>query len=419
MSADNAPVAVAAAQPRRRPKILFVVTEDWYFCSHRLPMARAARDLGCEVVVAARVDRHGDAIRAEGFRLAPLQRLDRRSADPLRETAAVRELYALYRRERPDLVHHVAVKPVLYGALAARLAGVPAVVNALAGLGFVFAAATPAARLLRPAVTSAFRFLLDRPGSRLLVQNEDDRAFFAGSGLVAAERIALVRGSGVDIARLAPMPDPAAADAVGNIPVAALVGRMLWDKGVGEAVEASRLLRRRGIALRLALVGRPDPANPRSIPEETLRGWQSEGVAEWWGHRGDIAEVWRQASIALLPSYREGLPKALLEAAACGRPMLAADVPGCRELVRHEANGLLVPVRDPAALANALARLADDPALRRRLGAAARRTVEGEYAEAAVAGAVQALYREMLGNAGAPAPQPPPGSARRRTSAAA
>ncbi|HEY0524988.1 MAG TPA: glycosyltransferase family 4 protein [Stellaceae bacterium] len=406
MNAGNAPTAAAAAQRRPRPKILFVVTEDWYFCSHRLPMARAARDLGCEVVVATRVDSHGEAIGAEGFRLVPLRRLDRRSADPLREAAAVRELYALYRRERPDLVHHVALKPVLYGALAARLAGVPSVVNALAGLGFVFASATPAARLLRPAVTSAFRFLLDRPGSRLLVQNEDDRAFFAGSGLVAAERIALVRGSGVDIARLAPTPDPAAADA-GAVPIAALVGRMLWDKGVGEAVEASRKLRQRGVALRLALVGRPDPANPRSIPEATLRGWQAEGVAEWWGHRDDIAEIWRHASIALLPSYREGLPKALLEAAACGRPMLATDVPGCRELVRHEANGLLVPVRDAAALADALARLAADPALRRRLGAAARRTVEGEYAETAIAGAVQALYREMLGNAGAPAPQPP------------
>jgi len=381
-----------AGPRRRRRKVIFVVTEDWYFCSHRLPMALAAQELGCEVVVATRVDRHGDEIRGRGFRLVDWK-LDRRSAHPLREAAAFLRLVALYRRERPDLVHHVALKPVLYGALAARLAGVPAVVNALAGLGAAFIATSRLARHRQRALLALFRRLLDRPGSRLLVQNEDDRALFAGAG-IAPERIALIPGSGVDTERFAPSPEPP------GVPVAVLAGRMLWDKGVGEAVEAARLLQERGVALRVALVGRPDPANPRSIAEETLAEWTRSGVVEWWGQRDDMDAVWRAASIGLLPSYREGMPKALLEAAASGRPLVATDVPGCRALVRHGVDGLLVAPRDAASLAAALAELAGSPELRARLGAAAREAVVARFADREVRRQIQALYREMLGPPG-------------------
>jgi glycosyltransferase involved in cell wall biosynthesis len=372
----------------RRRKIVYAVTEDWYFCSHRLPMALAAQAMGWDVVVATRVDRHGDEIRRHGFHLVDW-RLDRRSANPAREANALLQLVNLYRRERPDLVHHVALKPVLYGALAARLARVPAVVNALAGLGAAFISTSRRSRHLRRALLLAFRHLLDRHGSRLLVQNEDDRAFFVAERIVQPERIALIPGSGVDAARFAPMPEP------DGIPVAALVGRMLWDKGIGEAVEAARLLKARGVALRIALVGRPDPANPRSIADEALRAWQDQGLVEWWGHREDIVEVWRQAAIGLLPSYREGMPKALLEAASCGRALVATDVPGCRALVRPWVNGVLVAKGDAAALADALATLAAAPAMRAQMGAAARELVLAEYSDERIRAAIQALYRDM------------------------
>jgi glycosyltransferase involved in cell wall biosynthesis len=379
----------ASPARRGRRKIIYAVTEDWYFCSHRLPMALAAQALGCEVIVATRVDRHGEIIRGHGFRLVDWK-LDRRSTHPGREGRALAQLVALYRRERPDLVHHVAMKPVVYGAIAARLAGVPAVLNALAGLGAAFIANSRLAQQRRRALLALFRRLLDRPGSRLLVQNEDDRALFLEQEIVAAERVALIPGSGVDTERFRPSPEPA------GVPVAVLAGRMLWDKGVGEAVEAARLLAARGVALRIALVGRPDPANPRSIAEATLRGWVAEGLVEWWGQRDDMVEVWRDAAIGLLPSYREGMPKSLLEAAACGRPLVATDVPGCRALVTPGVDGLLVPPRDPAALAAALETLARDPLQRRRLGAAARESIAARFSDAEIRRQIADLYREML-----------------------
>ena len=387
---------------RDKPVLLYLVTEDWYFWSHRLPIARAARAAGWEVLVATRVAEHGERIRREGFRLVPIG-LRRRSLAPWREVAAIAELARLYRRERPDLVHHVAMKPVLYGSLAAALAGVPAVVNALAGMGYVFTSSGVKARLLRPLIRTAFRWLLDRPNSRLILQNPDDIAAMTGAAMtgatvagaaVAAERVALIRGSGVDIQIFRPREEPE------GTPVAVMVSRMLWDKGVGELVEAARLLRRREVPLRVVLVGPPDPDNPASIPERQLRDWDAAGDVAWWGERSDIAEIWAKGQIAVLPSHREGLPKSLLEAAACGRPMVAADVSGCREIVKDGVTGLLVPPGDAEGLADALERLARDPDLRRRLGAAARDLVEREFSEEAVVAQTLALYRSLVPGAG-------------------
>lgn len=368
--------------------LLFLVTEDWYFCSHRLGLARAARQAGWRVVVATRFDRHRERLAAEGFDLVPLG-LRRRSLDPLRELAAIAEIVAAYRRERPDIVHHVALKPAVYGSIAAWIAGVPAVLNAVAGLGYVFISDAPRARALRPLLKGAFRRLFNRPNSHLVVQNADDFAAFVN--VVRPPALHLIRGSGVDTTAFTAAPEPE------GVPVAALVGRMLWDKGVGEAVEAARILKRRGTAVRVVLVGPPDPDNPRSLTERQLRAWHAEGVVEWWGQRDDIAAVWRQAAIAVLPSYREGLPKALLEAAACGRPMVATDVPGCREMVRHEVDGLLVPMRQAEPLADAIQHLAENPGLRARFGAAARQRVEAELSDAAVNARFLALYRSLRG----------------------
>jgi glycosyltransferase involved in cell wall biosynthesis len=391
----RSPAPPAAAIPTipvtgARPKLLYLVTEDWYFCSHRLPIARAARDAGAEVVVATRIGEHAARIAAEGFRLAPLA-WRRGGANPAGELVSLIDVIRLYRRERPDLVHHVAMKPTLHGGVAAGLTGVPTVVHALTGLGYLFVGGGWQARTLGPVARGLLRCVLNRPNAHLIMQNPDDLELLRRRGLLRHDQVVLIRGSGVDTARFRPMPEPA------GVPAAVLVGRMLSDKGVHELVGAARLLRHRGVPLEVRLVGPPDPHNPSSIPAATLRAWHAEGIVRWLGPQGDAAAVWRDAHIAVLPSYREGLPKALLEAAACGRPLVATEVPGCREVVRDGETGLSVPVRDAVALADALERLAGDPALRRRLGANARRLVEAAFAEPTVVRETLRLYARLLG----------------------
>ncbi|MBL8706366.1 MAG: glycosyltransferase family 4 protein [Rhodospirillales bacterium] len=376
------------------PKLIYLVTEDWYFLSHRMPMARAARDAGFEVVVATRVNRAEDrqAIETEGFRVVPLD-WTRGSRNPLTELMEMAAIARLYRREKPAIVHHVAMKPVLEGGIAAWIADVPAIVNALTGLGAVFIGRGLAMRLLRPAIRLILRVALDHPRSRLVMQNQDDLDLMLRKGLVSPDRTVLIPGSGVDIAKFAPSPEPA-----GPL-TAALVARMLSDKGVGELVEAARLLKQRGVTLRVRLVGPRDDHNPAAIPADQLEAWVREGLVEWPGEVKDVAGLWRDTAIAVLPSYREGLPKSLLEAAASGRPMIATDVPGCREVVRHGETGLLVPPRDPVALADALQTLAGDAGLRRRYGQAARKLAEERFSDQAIAQAMVRLYQDQVARA--------------------
>ncbi|MBS4096053.1 MAG: glycosyltransferase family 4 protein [Sulfuricella sp.] len=370
------------------PKLLFLVTEDWYFCSHRLPLACAARDAGFEVAVACRVREHGERILAAGLKLIPIQ-LQRSSHNPWRELAAIGEIAAIYRRERPTLVHHVALKPVLYGSLAAKIAGIPGVINALAGMGYVFTSSKIPARLLRPFVTLAFRLLLGR--GRIILQNPDDRAALLNSGVAKAAQISLIRGSGVDTRHFAFSAEPDH-----QPPVIVLPARMLGDKGVGEFVAAAQALKARGIAARFLLIGERDPDNPAAIPVAQLEEWHASGIVEWLGRRNDMEQQLAQANIVCLPSYREGLPKALLEAAACGRAIVATDVPGCREIVRDEYNGLLVPARNAEALANALRRLIENPDQRREFGRRGREMVEQEFSVEKITAETLALYRELL-----------------------
>jgi glycosyltransferase involved in cell wall biosynthesis len=371
------------------PNLLYLVTEDWYFCSHRLPLARAAREAGFHVTVATRVQQHAEQIVSAGLDLAPIS-LSRRSTNPLRELASVREIANLYRRVRPDIAHHVAMKPVLYGSIAAWRARTPHVVNALAGLGYVFSSPDPKARLLRPLVERGYRLLLNRRNSCLIVQNPDDLMLLTQQHIVDAERMVLIRGSGVDLSRFQATPEPLTA------PLVVLPARMLRDKGVEEFVDAARRLTQEGIDARFALVGDPDPHNPAAIPQRRLMAWADEGVVEYWGWRDDMAQVYAQSSVVCLPSYREGLPKALLEAAACGRPIVTTDVPGCREIVSDEDNGLLVPARDSWALADALRRLITDRSLRQRMGQRGRQRAIDEFSIERVIAETLALYRECL-----------------------
>lgn len=382
-------VAEAAWEPSRpRPVLVYLVTEDWYFLSHRLPMASAAQRAGYDVHVATNVTRGGREIEALGFHLHPLA-WRRGSMNPLDLISIVREVRALYKSLRPDLVHHVALQPAVIGSLAAS--GLSMVrVNALAGLGFGFTSRSLKAKLIRPVLARLLRHLLDDPQGAVLVQNPDDREAVQALG-ISPHKIFLVQGSGVDTAKLVPMPEPKGPLTVG------FVGRLLDDKGVGTLIEAHDILHKRGEGIQLLVAGDRDPANPASIAIETLERWKERPGVAFAGHVSDIHRIWAASHIAVLPSRREGLPKSLLEAAACGRPIVATDVPGCREIARPGVNALLVPPDDPAALAEAILTLARDPGLRARYGAAGRRLVEDEFSSARIGEATVALYGALLG----------------------
>jgi len=377
-------------------KILYLVSEDWYFVSHRLPMARAAKAAGFDVHVATRVDRHGERIRAEGFTLHPVV-WRRGSLNPFRLLATVSAVRSLYRRLQPDLVHHVALVPSVLGSIAAL--GLPkfgppmAKLNAFAGLGFAFTSSTAKARAIRAVAAPLMRWLLNRPDTAVLVQNPDDRQAVRGLG-VPADAITLIPGSGIDVDQLKPLPEPE------GIFTVAFVGRLLDDKGVRPLVRAHELLAARGVAVRLLLAGTPDPSNPASIPDGVIDSWRNRPNLVVMGHVSDIGSVWAQAHVGILPSRREGLPKSLLEAAACGRALIATDVPGCREIARRDINALLVPVDDAEALANAIERLMNDTALRHRFAAESRRMAVEEFSSARIGQEIVALYQKLLAKRG-------------------
>ena len=373
----------------KKLRILYLVTEDWYFVSHRLGLARTVRDTGCDVTVVTRTRDHAEAIRREGFRLVSFL-LPRSQFSLVSEFKSIVNLIRVYRQERPDLVHHVALKPSLYGSLAALFASVPAVVNAVTGLGFVFTAGHWLRGVLQPLVRITGRLLLSRAGSRIIVQNPNDMETLEKAGIIRRGRANLIRGSGVDLLEFPPQPDPE------GVPTIAIVSRLLWNKGVGELVEASRVLRNRGLKVRTLLIGLPDPDNPTSISEEQLCEWHDDELVQWWGYRDSIADVWRQAHVAVLPSYREGLPKSLLEAASCARPIVATDVPGCREIVRPGENGILVPVRDAQALADALETLLRDRKLRQAMGAKSRALVESQFHQDRIIAETIKVYESLL-----------------------
>ena len=373
---------------KRAPRLAYLVTEDWYFLSHRLPMARAAKAAGYEVHVFTNLTGHAAAIAREGFEVHPV-RWRRGRMSPFGLLAMVRTIRRLYRRLNPDLAHHVALEPTVVGSLAAR--GLPVTcLNAVTGWGFALTSSKPRARLARAALEWLLPRLLKLRRSAVLVQNAEDRAALAALG-VPGDRIHLIAGSGVDVDVLTALPEPRG-------PVtAAFVGRLLDSKGLRTLIAAHDLMARRGRAIRLLIAGDPDPPNPDSIPVAELAAWKQRPGIELLGHVADIREVWAAAHIAVLPSRREGLPKSLLEAAACGRPIVATDVPGCRAIARADVNALLCPPDDAAALAAAIERLAQDAELRARFGAAGRRLAEDEFSSRRIGRETVALYDRLLG----------------------
>lgn len=377
------------------PKLIFFANTDWYLYNFRRSLALAAQSSGYEVLLVSPPGKYGERLRNLGLRWQPLPGMDRRSLNPLRELQLLLSLVVLFRHERPALVHGFTIKCAVYGSLAAQLARVPARVNAVAGLGYVFASSDRKARWLRPIVRAMLHQALRGRRTRLILQNPDDQMMFQQSGLIGLDRVDLIPGSGVDCVRFSPCADGGSTRR--PQPCVLLAARLLWDKGVGEYVEAARLLRSAGRSVRFLLAGTPDPGNPAAVPESTLHQWVDEGVIEWLGHVDDISELFRSVDIVALPTYyREGLPKSLIEAAACSLPLVTTDMPGCREVVTNEVDGLLIPPHDAGALAQAIARLIDSPKLAARLGAAARLKALANFDERLVIERTLAVYRELL-----------------------
>ncbi|MBZ0299948.1 MAG: glycosyltransferase family 4 protein [Anaerolineae bacterium] len=381
-------------------RLLYVGNHAGYFLSHRLPVMRALQAHGYEVHVA--VPPHADAleqmitadamteIQQLGFILHPIP-IARGGLQPIHELRSLWRLHRLYRQLQPDLVYHATIKPVLYGGAAARLARVPAVINAMTGLGYAFSGSSIKARLIRSAFSTFYQIVMGHPNAMALFQNQDDQRTLIDAGLVRENRTVVIHGSGVDMNQYCPAPHPA------ETPVVMLASRMLWDKGIGEFVAAAGCCRQNGIGARFVLVGDTDPDNPAAIPRPQLQAWHDRGEIEWWGWQKDMAATLQQADVFCLPSfYREGIPKALIEAAATGLPIVTTDAPGCREVVRQGENGLLIPVRDRDALADALTQLIQDADQRQQMGRRSREIAIDTFSVETVASQTIGLCETLL-----------------------
>lgn len=380
----------AAATRSSAPILLYFINNPAFFLSHRLPLALAARQAGFDVHVATMAGPAVARIRAQGFEHHEIG-LSRSGMRPWTELRSLLAFLALLRRLRPTLVHSVTIKPVLYGGIACRLAHVPAYVAAISGLGYMFMHRRGWRRSLRGLALLLYRLALGHPNSRVIFQNSADRDVLLSARAVRPAQVVMVRGSGVDLRRFAPQPFPQGAVTI------VMAARLLRDKGVGEFAEAARLCAQRGLGLRWRLAGSPDPGNPASIHLATVQAWHAAGLVDYVGECDDVAAFYAAAHIVVLPSYREGLPKSLIEAAACGRPVVTTDVPGCRDALEAGVTGLLVPPRDALALADAVAQLAADASLRERFGAAGRALAEREFGLEQVVQAHLRIYRALVG----------------------
>lgn len=378
-------------------KILLFANTDWYLYNFRLSLAKKIRDLGIDVVLVSPPGDFSNHLKAEGFRWIPVP-MDRRSLNPWSELKFILTLASIYKSERPDLVHHFTIKSVVYGSIAARLAGISHRVNAVTGLGHVFISKSIRASMLRPIVRLLMRFALFAPKGRLILQNKDDRDLFMENKLVDPEYIRIIRGSGVNTSKF---DQPLRIYNSGGPLRVLLATRLLWEKGVGEYIEAAKLLRDELVHIEFLIAGSPDEGNPASVPSETITKWASEGIIKPLGHIDDMAGLLCDVDVVVLPSYREGTPRILLEAAASGLPLVSTDVPGCREVVESNINGLLVPAKNSKALAEAIKYLAGNSAERERMGRAGRKKILDEFDEQIVIHKTIAVYKELLSIPGA------------------
>ncbi|MEX1214266.1 glycosyltransferase family 4 protein [Saccharospirillum sp.] len=370
--------------------LLFVVNSPEFFVSHRMVIAREAVKQGYSVHVASANGNAVADIKALGCEHHPVD-FARSGQNPLTELKALRQLIRLFRTLTPDLVHLITIKPVLYGGFAARMSRVPAVVAAVSGLGTVFLAESGIARLRRVLVQGLYRLAFSHSRLAVIFQNPDDRDMLLHAGALSRGQVRMIRGSGVELEAYPVRPEPKKGKAV-----VVMASRLLRDKGVLEFVEAARILNARGVPVVMRLVGDPDPGNPSSVTSEQLESWREEGIIQLPGFSSDIAEEYGKSNIVCLPSYREGLPKALVEAAACGRAVVTTDVPGCRDAIEANKTGLLVPAKDAVALADAIQQLVENPEMRAGFGLEARKLAERVFASDIIVARHMEIYRELL-----------------------
>ena len=352
-------------------KIVLFANTDWYLYNYRLMLAAKLRSENHDVLLVSPKGKYSAKFTQAGFNWQEFP-LSRKGINPLSEIDTIRRLSILYRKERPDVVHHFTIKCVLYGSIAAGRTGVQTIVNSITGKGILFSRQTFFTRIIRPLVK--FLYKLSLRNTKVIFQNQTDMDYFLGRNLVKPEQTELIPGSGVDIERFKPSPFPA------GVPLVILPARMLWAKGVFDFVEASRIVAASGQEVRFALVGEPDHGNPDSVSSQKLKEWQHKGWVEWWGWQEDMASVYQAASIVCLPSfYGEGLAKSLIEAAASGRPLIASDIPGCREVVLDGVNGYLIPARQPQRLAEAVLDILSDRDRKKNMGIESRKLVESQF----------------------------------------
>lgn len=348
-------------------KVLLVTNQDWGHYAHRLPVARALREVGLEAVFVSAPGPYVPYLENAGFRFIPWQ-VDRRSLNPLREMAPLIDLTRIYRKERPVAVLHFTIKPILYGSLAARLAHVPATANFFTGVGFPFLDFGPS-RYYRPLLSPVLRLLLRSKQAFTVFHNDEDRQSLIDRGIVTAKRSTTIYSSGVDTGRFAPRDT----QALNDPPVVLMAARLLWDKGIKEYVDAARKVRSRGVPGRFLVAGAPDPGSTVAVNDDHIAAWRAEGIVEFLGHEEDMSALLRDSDIAVLPSYHEGVPRFLLEAASTGLPIVATDISGCRVVVHAGVNGILVPVRDSSILADAIETILSDIEQRHTMGQASRK----------------------------------------------
>jgi glycosyltransferase involved in cell wall biosynthesis len=371
------------------PKIMISANTDWYLHNFRTELARVLQEGGYDVTLVSPAGEFVPVLEENGFRWIEWS-VSRKRTVVWEELESLFELVRIYRREKPDIVHHHTIKPVLYGSLAARLARVPWIVNSITGRGYIFLSTDLKARLLKKIVNPFYKYVLRYPNNAVIFENQFDRQFFIDSGYVSESRSWIIEGVGVDPDKFHPTPEP------DGVPIVLLAGRMLWDKGIGVLIDAARVLKVK-YDIRIVLVGKPDPGNPQSIDEGVLRGWEKEGLVEWWGWRSDMPLVYQQCHIVVLPTmYGEGVPTSLIEGAACGKPLVASNNPGCLPIVKQDRNGFLVPQDDPGVLALALEPLITDHALRQKMGKESRKVFLEKFTHTEVNQATIGVYDHLF-----------------------
>lgn len=372
-------------------KILFISNTLEFFLSHRLPLAVAAKSAGYEVHIAA-ANATANDLQAQGFKYHVLP-FSRSGQNPFYEIKTLIKLFTLFNRVKPNLVHLITIKPVLYGGIIARLTSIKSVVAAVSGLGTVFVSEnSTVAQLRRWIVTCLYRFAFRHENISVIFQNPNDSEILLNLGVVNISQVRMIRGSGVNLTHYSYLPEP------NGRPIVVMAARLLKDKGVLEFVQSARLLRARGVDVEIRLIGSPDPGNPTSVTQQEIETWVKDGTVQWLGYRQDIAEQYAAANIVCLPSYREGLPKSLIEAAACGRAVVTTDVPGCRDAITPNVTGILIPVKNPKALADAIQLLLENAKQRQNMGIAGRKLAEESFTIEKVVQKHMDIYEDMLRN---------------------